>query len=813
MNIPSDKCDNETNHFGNSVFHKFTQNCIDGLMIIDEKCRITYVNHAYCTLSGYSDGELPGKTISYIEARLDQEQFLKHLELVIEKGTSRFETSHKKKDGSVIDVEVTISDIRDEKNHFFIVVVRDVTEYRETIDSVNAVDAIKEIAVKASSRKEYFDSVVKMLRNWSNCNSVGIRLVNEEGIAPYEACIGFSNEFRSTENWLPLDDRCICTRVIREECITDESPYRTPKGSFYSNNLSNFSHCLTGCQSSNYRGTCIKIGFKSIAVIPIRYYKDVMGTIHLADEKEGKISQKLVKFLEKVAGYIGEVVYRYKMEEKLRRNYDILKTSDAINRLSLEGASLTEVLNHALELISDIPWVPLKSWGCIFLVDESERELVLKAQRKIKETNKLLCERVAFGQCLCGMAAQSKEVVFSTSSSIEHEIIYDQMEPHCQYSVPIVYSNKTVGVINVYLDEGYQPQRKDEEFLKRIADKLAHIIVRKKAERDLKTSEKHLSLIHNTVSDLICLIKVESKDMFTCAFVNKSFLDRLGLQQEQVMGKQVHELLPEPACSYALEKYKQAISQRKPLTYDEIVDLPNERIMTVTTLTPIFNKAGQCTHLLSAGHDITDRKSAEYKLKESLKYLRNTLQETVNALTIIAEKRDPYTVGHQQRVSQLAVAIANEMNCSKEMIEGIKISGLLHDIGKVGVPIEILNKPGRLSNLEMSIIKNHPEVGFEIVQKIPFDYPVAQTVLQHQERFDGTGYPLGLAGEDIILEARIMAVADVVEAMASHRPYRAGLGLEAALKEIRNNKGIFYDPQVVDACLRLFDRGYIWDVG
>jgi putative nucleotidyltransferase with HDIG domain len=205
----------------------------------------------------------------------------------------------------------------------------------------------------------------------------------------------------------------------------------------------------------------------------------------------------------------------------------------------------------------------------------------------------------------------------------------------------------------------------------------------------------------------------------------------------------------------------------------------------------------------------SQHEQAESERKESFEKLKKALNGTVFALTEVLQRRDPYTAGHQQRVAQLACAIAQELGLTDDRIEGIRIAGLLHDIGKVSVPSEILARSGRITNLETDIIETHVQVGYEILKTIEFPWPVLDAVLQHQERMDGSGYPSGLAGDKIILEARILAVADVVEAMSSHRPYRPTLGMDMALKEITDNRGIRYDPEVVDACLRLVnEKGY-----
>ncbi len=207
--------------------------------------------------------------------------------------------------------------------------------------------------------------------------------------------------------------------------------------------------------------------------------------------------------------------------------------------------------------------------------------------------------------------------------------------------------------------------------------------------------------------------------------------------------------------------------------------------------------------------DITNLKNAEEQLKESYSTLQRILEETVEGLVQAVEMRDPYTAGHQRRVSDLASAIALEMGFPEEEINGIKLAALVHDIGKINIPAEILSKPGKLSVTEFNLIKMHPQTGYDILKSIEFPWPIATIVLQHQERYDGSSYPNGLKGEEILIKARIIAVADVIEAMSSHRPYRPSLGIDFALEEIEKNRDILYDPEVSDICLNLFrEKGY-----
>jgi putative nucleotidyltransferase with HDIG domain len=206
--------------------------------------------------------------------------------------------------------------------------------------------------------------------------------------------------------------------------------------------------------------------------------------------------------------------------------------------------------------------------------------------------------------------------------------------------------------------------------------------------------------------------------------------------------------------------------------------------------------------------DITNSKLSEKRLRESFNTLKRTLMSTVDAMASVVEKRDPYTAGHQRRVAKLAQAIAREMGLSEDDCTGIHVAASIHDIGKIYVPAEFLSKPGTLSESERAIIGNHPNVGYDILKDIEFPWPIAEILLQHHERLDGSGYPNGLTGDDIMLEARILAVADVVEAMSSHRPYRPSLGMAPAINEIRQYSGIRYDRSVVHACLNVLNKGF-----
>ena len=251
--------------------------------------------------------------------------------------------------------------------------------------------------------------------------------------------------------------------------------------------------------------------------------------------------------------------------------------------------------------------------------------------------------------------------------------------------------------------------------------------------------------------------------------------------------------------------YKNAVKNKIPFDIIHRIIRPDGKVRYVHEKSEnIYDEMGKVIRSIGTVQDITEHKLAEDELKESFKKLRKALEGIIQATSAMAEVKDPYTAGHQRRVTDLARTIATEMGLKKDQIEGIRTAGVIHDIGKISVPAEILTKPSQLTEAEFEIIKTHPQVGCDILRDIEFPWPIAQIVYQHHERMDGSGYPLGISGPEILIEARVLAVADVVEAMASNRPYRPALGIDKALEEISKRRGQLYDPEVVDACLKLF---------
>jgi PAS domain S-box-containing protein/putative nucleotidyltransferase with HDIG domain len=327
------------------------------------------------------------------------------------------------------------------------------------------------------------------------------------------------------------------------------------------------------------------------------------------------------------------------------------------------------------------------------------------------------------------------------------------------------------------------------------------ITQRKQAEENVKSAKDELEIIIDSVPAIIFYKDIESKIIRT----NKTNADALGVPIKDMVGKTPEELFSQEQAEKMRKDDKEVIISGKPKrNIIQPYTTPEGIKWQTIDKIPYRDKTGKIIGIIGLAKDITIQRKSEQKLQQSYQKLKKNMDATIDTMSNMIEAKDPYTSGHQHRVSQLATAMARELNLSQNKIEGIRIASLIHDIGKIGLPTEILSKPGKLTDIEFSLIKEHSQTGYNILKSIDFSYSVAQIVLQHHERLNGSGYPNHLKGEDILPEAKIIGVADVVEAMSSHRPYRPALGIDAALEEINKNKGILYAPEAVDVCLKIF---------
>lgn len=314
----------------------------------------------------------------------------------------------------------------------------------------------------------------------------------------------------------------------------------------------------------------------------------------------------------------------------------------------------------------------------------------------------------------------------------------------------------------------------------------------------LSRSERRYREVFENASDIILLAEAAPGGEMALVDVNPVGRAVFGITGEP--GLLLSDLVSESTRGVILPHLHACLESG--LAHSYLEEMADDRMFQMT-LIPISDSGAPVSRILALGRDVTQH----LKHEQYVKSISENFEDAIQAIATTLEHRDPYTAGHQRRVAALATAIGKEMGLSDDQNHGLRLVAIVHDLGKIRIPSEILSKPGTLNHLEYEIVKMHSAAAFDILKGIKFPWPIAQAVYQHHERMDGSGYPQGLKGDDILLEARILAVADIVEAMASHRPYRAGLGLQSAFDEILARRGEHYDPEVVDACLRVFTSG------
>jgi PAS domain S-box-containing protein len=317
------------------------------------------------------------------------------------------------------------------------------------------------------------------------------------------------------------------------------------------------------------------------------------------------------------------------------------------------------------------------------------------------------------------------------------------------------------------------------------------------AEAALRASETRYRRMVETAAEGI----VVADESFTIVFSNERMASMLGYQPGELVGKHTTDLHAEGDGEFRRDQENRRHAGESSQYQRRFRKADGSELWVNVSATPILDDHGGFAGTLAMVADISEQRNAEGRL-------RAALTGTVAAMGALVEMRDPYTAGHERRAAELVVAIGHVLGLDPDAIETLDLTARMHDIGQIAVPAEILTRPGRLSLNEFTLVKAHPQVAYDILSPIDFGRPIADVILQHHERLDGSGYPNGLKGEEIMLEARILGVADVVEAMSSHRPYRPALGVEAALAEIRAGAGSLYDPSVVAACEQVFATGF-----
>jgi len=410
----------------------------------------------------------------------------------------------------------------------------------------------------------------------------------------------------------------------------------------------------------------------------------------------------------------------------------------------------------------------------------------------------------------CTMLRQTHEEILAlgpvaiqgtTRDELEH--IYDLVIAASGDAEPVEMERRRKDGSQAWVEVRRRAVRTGESWT--IVTVVRDISERKRAEQELRAAEEQFrSLVEQSIAGTY-VIQDER-----LAYVNPRYAEIFGYDSaDELIGRDALSLVAEKDRPIQAERLRQRLEGRAACASTTFTGVRKDG-----TMIDVGVQGARATHrgrpaVVGLMQDISEKKRAEEEIQRYVTQIKTAFMSTVKVATTLSEMRDPYTTGHERRVAEIAVAIGAELEFDARRQEGLRVAGYLHDVGKITIPAEILVKPGKLTSIEFELIKGHAQASYDVLKEVEFPWPVAQVARQHHERMDGSGYPQGLKGEAILLEARILAVADVIEAMSSHRPYRPGLGIEQALAEIERGRGNVYDPVVANACIKLFrERRY-----
>ena len=504
--------------------------------------------------------------------------------------------------------------------------------------------------------------------------------------------------------------------------------------------------------------------------------------------------------------------------DQINRRYNEALLVQEIGQKSSDMTKVDELLQYIIEsLVKRLDF----DRGIIMLANKQKDRLVYTVSYGYNPKNEDYLHNIQFhldnpqskGTAVASFRTQ-KPFLVNDLSDIEHDLsrksldFVNTMGSRSFICVPIVYKGESLGVLIVDNVQSKKPLSQTEmSLLMGIAPQIGISIKNAIAHQKIKESEECFRSLSENAPDIIYTLGIKGK--FT--YINPVVETILGYRPEEIIGRYFIDIVRKEDVHRCIEFFKQVRDHQQTIKEEMGILLHKdgtERYFSFSCA-PNFDSESHFIGVVGTFKNMTDIRKSEMELKKSFEKLQSVMSSTIDAISIIVESRDPYTAGHQRRVTQLATAIAGELALSKEKIDLIRMGSLIHDIGKIYIPSEILTKPMKLNDIEYAMIKSHPEVARKILKQVDFIPTVVDMVYQHHERIDGSGYPRKLKRDDILIEARILAVADTVEAMATHRPYRASLGIEKALEEIENQRGILYDEAVADACLVLFrEKGF-----
>ena len=744
------------------------QAAIGGFLELSETGHVEDANHAFLRMTGYEYDELIGKQLSELKTNRSPDQIAELLQSARESGVTRYPVQWHCKDGEILESEVSIGYAASPGGGVFVAFLRDIGP---------------ELAAKC--RIERLNSFNLFL---NHANAAIFNLTTQDAILT-KICETAVRDAGFALAWGGLLDEAIgrmnvvaasgpAKDYVKELVMTTDPALPTSRGpariSMVEKRIVYINDFLADSMTAPWHGFARKYGLCASVSVPIIVEGKATAALTFYSSEKNYFDAELMALLEEAANNVSLALGKVQAEHGLAR-------SEAARRVSEER------FYWAFEA-SPIPMM-----------------LVSLSSREINFINEAL--RQCLGYSLEDIPNQAAwfETVYSDQAIRQQALDHwsNTALPQAIATVGYVVESPELGLRckdgSTRIFRGYMSVSGND------------IIVQWQDLTDIKAAEAELVANERRFRDMIeqPLMGIYVSQDDRIVYGNPRLADIMGYRVDELLGKDILDLIPDHAAREQVKQVRRGMSGGG--VYD--LQIPFRRKDGKFIELGIHRSTARWNgHQAFMGmvQDITELKQAQERIAAYVAELEASLETTLQAVATMVEMRDPYTAGHERRVGTVAADIAREMGWPEERCHGLQLVGLVHDIGKIAVPTEILSKPSSLTPLEYELVKAHVERGYEILKDVKSRFPIAEIVRQHHEHIDGTGYPQGLKDGEILPEARILTVADVMEATATHRPYRPALGVDAALQDMLDHRGTWYDPEVVDAVLRMFrDKGYV----
>jgi PAS domain S-box-containing protein/putative nucleotidyltransferase with HDIG domain len=734
-----------------------------------EEGRLIEANPVFEEIFGYTQDEAIGKTPSELGLYYDPSDRARMVSELKGKGFVKdLEMKGRKKGGGVITVSISMSKVLMGDQLHILGVIRDITDRKQDQTRIlklsrlyDTLSKVNTTIVHSTNQEELFRSICKGVVEHKKFIMAWVGLVDETTHRVNPVCHAGTEQGYLTNIFISVDD-------IPE----GDGPTGT---SIRENRVCFINNFLKDERVRPWYKSALKCGFKSSVGLPLRLKGKVIGALTIYSVEPDFFDAEQLALMNEMSTEISFALDKLASETERKQAERKVLESEKRFRAIMEQSPI------AIALL-DMNGQPVVSNAALSrMVGYSSGEL----------------SHMTFAEFTYPEDAEKDQSQFS--ALLEGKI--------SEYSMEKRYVHKNGSIVwgNLFVTLRRDRNGLAEEIIGMAED----ITERKRAEEELQNREMRYRSVLESISLIGVMVDKESN----ITLCNDFMLNLTGWKRKEVLNCNYFDVFVPRDVVDSIQRdvsMKAIAAGTIPAHYEnEIVTCKGERRMVSWNNTVLRDPGGSILGLSAIGEDITERKQTEEYVAHYLKELETAMQGTLLAVSNMVEMRDPYTAGHERRVGVIAADIAREMGWPDEKCNNLQSIGLVHDIGKIAIPAELLSKPTRLSALEYEIIKTHSERGYEILKEVKFRLPVAEIIYQHHERNDGSGYPRGLKGDEILPEARILSVADVLEAMASHRPYRPSLGIEKALTELERGQGTIYDTNAVNACLRLFrEKGY-----